>query len=97
MYNDPDRLRADALSKSTGGGVEADQRHLHNIPGSWQDLAAQAAVHGLRFDVLPDDQAEALHLRVTGHSLRQIGDALGVSTRTVRKPRRRATGALQAA
>ena len=85
MY-DRDQLMADATSKTVGGGIRAADRHLHNRPGAWQDLAAQAAALGLRLDGLPDKEAEARRRKLAGQTAAEIGAALGgISRRAVRR------------
>lgn len=95
MYDTLTRLRGDAQSKATPGGVAADLRHLHNLPGSWQDLAAQAAGRGMRFPGLPANQAEALRRRLGGGTLAEIGEDMGLSKCAVRRLLRRAQDLLR--
>jgi DNA-directed RNA polymerase specialized sigma24 family protein len=95
MYATAEQLRDDAQSKSCAmQDDELTDRHQHNRRGSWQDLAAQAAAHGIRFDGLPERQAQALRLKLAGATAREIGEALGVSKRAVRRLLQRARGNL---
>lgn len=90
MYSTAEKLRGDAQSKSCAmQDDELTDRHRHNCGGSWQDLAAQAAAQRLRFD-LPDNQAQALQLKLAGSTSGEIGEALGVSRRAVRRLLQRA-------
>lgn len=92
MYATEERLRTDAQSKSCAmQDDELTDRHHHNAPGPWETLAAQAAAHGIRFDVLPEKQAQALRLKVAGATAAEIGAALGgLSRRAVRRLLQRA-------
>jgi len=86
MY-DTETLRGDAESKATAQRTdELTYRHQHNLPGSWQDLAGQAAALSMRFDGLPEKQAEVLRRKLAGQTCAEIAADLGI-TKTCAKRR----------
>lgn len=99
MY-DTDRLRGDAESKSTAQMTnELTYRHEHNAPGSWETLAAEAAMRHLapqiareavKRNVISARQAEAFVRQAGGEKPFEIAENMQTSTRAVRRLLKRA-------
>lgn len=89
MY-DTETLRGDAESKATAQATtELTDRHINTWRrgrGSWQDLAGQAAALSMRFDGLPEKQAEVLRRKLAGQTCAEIAADLGI-TKTCAKRR----------
>lgn len=78
------RLTGDADSKATAQ-ANLDDRHRHNLPGDWRDLAAQVADLELAAELLPDRQREVLLRCVRdGMTCGEAAGAMGTSRRAVR-------------